>query len=537
MGNQRLVIGPLSADAATYVAREADRQTVAHLERLDYVQITDPRQQGKTSLLFRLKKLLPESYRVTYVDTESLRSDLEAAWYEDLASRLASQLAEVVDVAAAPRACDCSTFRAFLLHLVKAPRPDARRPIVIALDEVGSLTMPWAEGFFRVLREVFTVREFETPFKLLGFVLAGAFDPGTLIKDAAISPFNVAHWVRLDDFSLPELVTMAERMTVEEPSAAAQGVHEWTDGQPYLAHNLCARLGRRDAGAGPDVDEAVQWLLHNDTHHLRALRRRLEDQPDLAKYAAHALSGRVKLSPTVNPRHFELAHVVGIVKADDHGRFRVRNRIYAEGLVDTLAPPVGGVEAKAAEKVPPSGDDLVRWAGGKEVILAIVFTDIVGSTALGHEHGDERMEEIRRPHFARLQESLRKHGGRKIKELGDGAMAVFKTTDSALDFALEMWRDTGHPLVRMRAGIHTGTVTIHEGDAYGNAVNFAARVSGAAAGADIYLSERAKQDIDSKKAARHAEIAWRSCEELVLKGFPGRHRLWALVAPPSITAT
>jgi class 3 adenylate cyclase len=534
MGHQRLVIGPLSADAESYVAREADRQTVGHLERLDYVQITDPRQQGKTSLLFRLKRLLPESHRVVYVDMESLRSDAEAAWYEDLASRLASQLVDVVDFAGAPRAYDCSSFRAFLLHLVKAQRDGGRRPIVIALDEVGSLTMSWAEGFFRVLREVYTVREFEAPFKLIGFVLAGAFDPGTLIRDAAISPFNVAHWVRLDDFSLAELETMAERMTVDEPGAAAHGVHEWTDGQPYLAHNLCVRLGRHEGRGDPDVREAVRWLLENDTHHLRALRRRLEDHPDLANYAARALTEGVKLSPSVNPRHFELAHVVGIVKADERGVFRVRNRIYAEGLADALKPPARVAEVGAMEKAPLPGDDFERWAGGKEVILAIVFTDIVGSTALGNEQGDERMEEIRRPHFARLEKALGKHGGRKIKELGDGAMAVFKTTGAALDFALDLWRDTGHPLVNVRAGIHTGTVTIHAGDAFGNAVNFAARVSSAAAGAEIYVSDRAKQDIDTKKAARHAGIGWRSCDDVALKGFPGRHRLWTLAAPASI---
>jgi class 3 adenylate cyclase len=527
MTAERLVVGPLSADADNYVAREADRRAAAYLERLDYVQITDPRQQGKTSLLFRLKRLLPEAYRVVYVDTESLRSDSEASWYDDLASRVGGQLADVLDSSPPPRATDCSSFRSFLRHLVTAQREGGRRPVVIALDEVGSLRLAWAEGFFRVLREVYTVREFEAPFKLLGFVLAGAFDPATLIKDAAISPFNVAQWVRLEDFSLAELVTLAERTTVERPDAAAEGVHQWTDGQPYLAHNLCVRLAARGASEERGVDRAVRWLLENDTHHLRPLRRWLERQPDLALYAACALRDKVKLAPSLDARHFALAHVAGIVKADERGAFRVRNRIYAERLVDALGTEARGAPAPASS--PASNDDLVRWVGGTEGTLAIVFTDIVGSTALGHEHGDERMEEIRKAHFACLQAALARHRGRRIKDMGDGTMAVFKTTDAALDFALEVWGATGHPLVRMRAGIHTGPVTVADGDVHGSAVNFAARVAAAASGAEIHLSDRAKQDIDSKKAARHGAVRWRAREGAELKGFPGHHRLWVLV--------
>ena len=35
------------------------------------------------------------------------------------------------------------------------------------------------------------------------------------------------------------------------------------------------------------------------------------------------------------------------------------------------------------------------WAGGEQVTLAIVFTDVVGSTALGEEIRDEAMNEVR----------------------------------------------------------------------------------------------------------------------------------------------
>src|SRR5271154_6908263 len=53
-------------------------------------------------------------------------------------------------------------------------------------------------------------------------------------------------------------------------------------------------------------------------------------------------------------------------------------------------PPESNVENKP----------LIEWAGGARVTLAIVFTDIVGSTALGVQLGDAAMKEVRRAHFA-----------------------------------------------------------------------------------------------------------------------------------------
>ena len=40
------------------------------------------------------------------------------------------------------------------------------------------------------------------------------------------------------------------------------------------------------------------------------------------------------------------------------------------------------------------------WAGGARVTLAIVFTDVVGSTALSESIREEAMGQVRRAHFA-----------------------------------------------------------------------------------------------------------------------------------------
>ncbi len=167
------------------------------------------------------------------------------------------------------------------------------------------------------------------------------------------------------------------------------------------------------------------------------------------------------------------------------------------------------------------------WAGGDRVMLAIVLTDVLDSVALGHEIGDESMNDVRNAHFAQGRELLARHGGREIKTIGDSIMAAFHCADEALDFALALQASTGHPRVHIRAGIHVGTLDVEDSDVLGETVNFAARVKGAIKGADIALSDRAKQDIDQARAQRHSQLKWERRDGVKMKGLP-ESTLWFL---------
>ena len=116
-----------------------------------------------------------------------------------------------------------------------------------------------------------------------------------------------------------------------------------------------------------------------------------------------------------------------------------------------------------------------------------MFTDVVGSTALGEEIRDEAMNEVRRAHFAQSRKLIGQFKGREIKTIGDSFMAAFKCVDSALDYARALQGITGHPQVQIRAGIHIGPMHVEEGDVFGGTANFAARVVGAIQGAEIWL--------------------------------------------------
>src|SRR5215813_2298727 len=81
-----------------------------------------------------------------------------------------------------------------------------------------------------------------------------------------------------------------------------------------------------------------------------------------------------------------------------------------------------------AETSDTPSETLREWTRDDRVTLAIVFTDIVGSTALGRALGDEQMNGVRRAHFGHSRALLVQHAGREIKTIGDSVMAVFRST-------------------------------------------------------------------------------------------------------------
>src|SRR5829696_1118170 len=97
---------------------------------------------------------------------------------------------------------------------------------------------------------------------------------------------------------------------------------------------------------------------------------------------------------------------------------------------------------------------LRNWACADRVTLALVITDIVGSTTLNRKLGDRTWSEAFSQHEKRVQDLISLFDCRKFKDTGDGFMVVFRTAMDALDFALEFHANTGHNDIRIRACIH-----------------------------------------------------------------------------------
>ena len=152
--------------------------------------------------------------------------------------------------------------------------------------------------------------------------------------------------------------------------------------------------------------------------------------------------------------------------------------------------------------------------------VALLFSDLQGSTALYERVGDSVAYNMVRDHFALLAGIVRDHDGAVVKTIGDAVMASFGDPADAVRAALAMQAAIAdHDLV-LKLGVHVGpsvVVTLNDRlDYFGSTVNMAARLQGQSAGGDIVLS-RAVADDPAVRPLLDA-IARRD-ESVPLKGF------------------
>jgi class 3 adenylate cyclase len=152
--------------------------------------------------------------------------------------------------------------------------------------------------------------------------------------------------------------------------------------------------------------------------------------------------------------------------------------------------------------------------------VALLFSDLRGSTALYERVGDARAFNIVREHFALLGSIVRDHGGAVVKTIGDAVMASFGDPADAVKVAFAMQAAIkSHDLV-LKLGVHAGpsvVVTLNDRlDYFGSTVNMAARLQGQSDGGDIVISRSVADDPAVRPLL--AKVASRE-ENVVLKGF------------------
>lgn len=196
--------------------------------------------------------------------------------------------------------------------------------------------------------------------------------------------------------------------------------------------------------------------------------------------------------------------------------------------LDFSASAMRAMEAAARGVAARDAGDLLGWAGSDRTTLAIVFTDIVASTSLTTELGNEAMDRTRRAHFDRVRSLAGRLGGFEVKSNGDGFLMAFHAAVPAVDFAGGVVRDPGDPGLRVRAGVHVGPVVVEDGDVQGAAVSYAARLMDQACDGGLRISDEVKGHLDQEKAARHDDLSWRRKPEVRLRGFPGPQVVWEL---------
>ncbi len=158
--------------------------------------------------------------------------------------------------------------------------------------------------------------------------------------------------------------------------------------------------------------------------------------------------------------------------------------------------------------------------------VALLFSDLRGSTALYSAIGDAGAYRLVREHFAYLAAIVREHDGAIVKTIGDAVMAAFHEPAQALRAAIAMQERvqafnarTRRPIV-LKLGLHAGpciAVTLNDRlDYFGSSVNLAARLQALSRGRDVVLSQAMAGD---PEVAPILEGFPSADEQAQLKGF------------------
>ena len=130
---------------------------------------------------------------------------------------------------------------------------------------------------------------------------------------------------------------------------------------------------------------------------------------------------------------------------------------------------------------------------GKDIELAILFADVVGSTRLYELMGDLRARDMVAICIDVMRSATEQHQGTVIKTMGDEVMATFPTADDALNAAAQMQQQiSSHPQLKVdgqpvaiRIGCHFGPVVLENRDVFGAAVHTANRMTSQAKAGQI----------------------------------------------------
>lgn len=136
----------------------------------------------------------------------------------------------------------------------------------------------------------------------------------------------------------------------------------------------------------------------------------------------------------------------------------------------------------------------------KRLLAAIMFTDIVGYTAMMQEN-ETAGAAIRQRHRKVFQAEHENSQGQILQYYGDGTLSIFKSAVEAVKCAITMQQQfqTGE-IVPLRIGIHLGDIVFDEDDIYGDGVNLASRVETLGIPGSILISDKMNSAIKSQNS-------------------------------------
>src|SRR5215213_3679056 len=216
-------------------------------------------------------------------------------------------------------------------------------------------------------------------------------------------------------------------------------------------------------------------------------------------------SWRTHMQPRVGGDWCETRHVGVVISGRHHTEFADGTSIdLGPNDVFDIGPGHDGQTVGDEPFVYIGWEGLRTWAApigvGERTLTTLVFTDVVGSTAIASQMGERAWSDVLARHNELVRGAISGHRGREIGTTGDGFLATFDSAARAIRFAVDV-RAAGAGLgLRLRAGVHTGEVDLVGSDVRGIAVHEAARIA-AAADADVILVSEVTRALASGSGA------------------------------------
>jgi class 3 adenylate cyclase/streptogramin lyase len=168
----------------------------------------------------------------------------------------------------------------------------------------------------------------------------------------------------------------------------------------------------------------------------------------------------------------------------------------------------------------------MRGGPGLTRLTTVLFLDIVGSTVLAAELGDERWRATLGRFRRLVRADLKRHQGHEEDTAGDGFFATFAQPAAAVRCAVAIVNDVQTIGIDVRCGLHTGEMGTVEGRPGGVAVHAAARVMALAGAAEICCTSTVRDLVMGQ------DIDFASRGTTNLKGVPGTWETLIVTATP-----
>ena len=198
------------------------------------------------------------------------------------------------------------------------------------------------------------------------------------------------------------------------------------------------------------------------------------------------------------------------------------------------------IEPGEAYNIPPGhdgrvvGDEpvvTVEFAGARgyskpvaseRIVVTLLVTDIVGSTARAAQLGDAGWKTLLGVHADRVRIELDRFRGFEIATTGDGFLAMFDGAARAVSCAAAIRTAAQTDGLEVRAGVHSGEVEREGTNVRGVAVHAATRIAALGKANEVLVSAAAAALLEG------SGLALEDAGEHELKGLPGLRRVYRL---------